>query len=222
MKKYAFVSDFDGTLTSRDFYHIIIDKYLGSKGREFYTEWKKTKKINVEFLNKIFGSVNLSEKELFDEIMRIPIDEHAAGFIKRVKASGGGFYIVSAGTSYYIKILLDNLHIEDAIVISMEGIHSDGGIKIIPDERSDYYSSVFGLDKQKVVESLRKDFEYIIFAGDSEPDMRAACAADLVYARGELSELLSKEGIPFTHFADFKEIEKDLKSRGWLDGSSNS
>ena len=102
MKKFAFVSDFDGTLSAKDFYHIIIDKYLGSAGREFYVEWKKTKKINVEFLNKIFGSVNLTEQELLEEILKIPFDDYAKDFINNVKKNNGDFYNVSAGTSYYI------------------------------------------------------------------------------------------------------------------------
>jgi 2-hydroxy-3-keto-5-methylthiopentenyl-1-phosphate phosphatase len=222
VKKYAFVSDFDGTLTSRDFYHIIIDKYLGDWGNNFYTEWKKNNKINVEFLNKIFGSISLAEVELHDEIVQIPIDEFAVDFIKKVKESNGDFFIVSAGTSYYIKILLSHLHVEDVNVVSMEGIYSNGGIKIVPDEKSIYYSNVFGLDKQKVVENLRKEHEYIIFAGDSEPDFRAAKAADMVYARGELSELLMSEGIPYTPFTDFKQIEKDLIDKGWIRENSNT
>jgi len=216
MKKFAFVSDFDGTLSSKDFYHIIIEKYMGNEGKELYTEWKKTKKINVEFLNKVFGSTNLSEKEIYDEIIQIPLDKYAKEFINKIKENNGDFYIVSAGTSYYIKILLEHFGIKDVPVISMEGVYSNGGIKIIPDPNSEYFSEVFGLDKRKVVESIKKDYNYLIFAGDSEPDLEAAKTADLVYARGELAELLRKENINFTVFSDFKEIEKDLTERGVL------
>ncbi|HEX9063123.1 MAG TPA: MtnX-like HAD-IB family phosphatase [Clostridia bacterium] len=216
MKKFAFVSDFDGTLSSKDFYHIIIDKYLGEEGKKLYFEWKKTKKINVEFLNKVFGSINLSEKQIFDEIIKIPIDTHAKDFINNVRRNGGDFFIVSAGTSYYIKILFEHLSIKDAEIISMEGVYKNGGIEIMPDPGSPYYSEVFGLDKRKVVESIKKDYEYIIFAGDSEPDLGAAKAADMVYARGELPGLLQKENVRFMTFSDFKEIENDLLEKEWL------
>ena len=57
MKKFAFVSDFDGTLTERDFYHIVIDKFLGDEGRKMYIEQKKNGKIDVPFLNSIFGKI---------------------------------------------------------------------------------------------------------------------------------------------------------------------
>jgi len=103
MKKFAFVSDFDGTLSSKDFYHIIIEKYMGDEGKKLYNEWKKTKKINVEFLNIVFGSTNLSEKEIYEEIVQIPLDRYAKDFINKIKENNGDFYIVSAGTSYYIK-----------------------------------------------------------------------------------------------------------------------
>ncbi len=216
MKKFAFVSDFDGTLSSKDFYHIVIDKYMGEKGREFYLEWKKTKKINVEFLNKIFGSIDLTENEIFEDISKIPIDDHAIDFINKVRENSGDFYIVSAGTSYYIKILLEYLGIKEVKVISMDGVYSNGGIKIMPDQNSPYYSEVFGLDKRKVVEDIKKEYEYVFFAGDSEPDFGAAKAADMVYAKGELDGLLRKENIQFNAFSDFKEIEKDLLEKGWF------
>jgi 2-hydroxy-3-keto-5-methylthiopentenyl-1-phosphate phosphatase len=77
MQRMAFVSDFDGTLTFKDFYHIVIDKYMGDKGRNLYTEWKKTRKTNVEFLNLIFGSLNLTQDELTREILDIPFDRTA-------------------------------------------------------------------------------------------------------------------------------------------------
>lgn len=216
MDSFAFVSDFDGTLTHRDFYHIIIEKYLKDWGKTFYEEWKKKQKINVEFLNRVFGSMGKSEGEIREEILKIPLDENAAGFIKRIKASGGDFYILSAGTSYYIDMLLADKHITDVNVISMKGVYKDGGIRIIPDINSCYYSEVFGLDKRKVVEHLKTQYTHVFFAGDSEPDLEAAKIADVTFAKGELIDLLGKENRNFVPFGHYKEVEDYMIEKRWL------
>jgi 2,3-diketo-5-methylthio-1-phosphopentane phosphatase len=216
LRKFAFVSDFDGTLTDRDFYHIIIDTYLPGWGRQFYEDWKKTKKINVAFLNKIFGSIGKNEEEILAEIHRIPLDEQAINFIARVQKAGGEFYILSAGTAYYIDLLLAYRHIEKVKVISMTGVYKNGGIEIIPDEGSPYFSEVFGINKAKVVEDLKKEFETVFFAGDSEPDLGAARRADIAFAKNDLKELLAKEQQNFVPFDNFGEIEQYLLERGWL------
>jgi 2-hydroxy-3-keto-5-methylthiopentenyl-1-phosphate phosphatase len=216
LKKLAFVSDFDGTLTQRDFYHIVIDKYFKDWGRKFYTDWKSTKKINTEFLNKIFGALDKSEEDIFDEIGLIPLDEHAEDFINRIKSIGGDFYILSAGTSYYIDILLSQRKIEGVQVISMKGIYKNRGIEILPDKNSPYFSEVFGLDKRKVVEELKKNYEKVFFAGDSEPDLEAAKGADIAFAKSELRELLAKGNMEFVTFENYKEIDEYLVREGWL------
>lgn len=216
MKKFAFVSDFDGTLTKKDFYHIVIDTYFKEWGRTFYEDWKKKRKINVEFLNKIFGAMEKNEEEILAEIHRIPLDEYAEKFIERVKEAGGEFYIVSAGTSYYIDLLLTHRKIEGVKVISMAGAYKNGGIEITPDESSPYFSEVFGVNKAKIIEDLKLEFETVFFAGDSEPDLGAAKGADVAFAKSELKGLLEKEQQDFISFENYGEIEQHLQERGWL------
>ena len=210
MKKFAFVSDFDGTLTDKDFYHIVIEKYLSDWGHSFYEEWRKTKKINVEFLNKIFGSMDRDEQEILEDIMEIPLDPYATQFIRNVEQNGGDFYILSAGTSYYINKLLEHLGINNVTVISMRGIYKDRGIEIIPDKESEYYSDIFGLDKAKVIRKLKQQYERVFFAGDSEPDMLAAKEAHCAFAKSQLQDLLTKENINFVPFSKYIEVEKYL------------
>ena len=217
MRTFAFVSDFDGTLTSRDFYQIIIEKYLKERGKALYTEWKKAKKINVEFLNIIFASIDLSLGELKEEILKIPLDAAAVDFIREVRRNGGEFFIVSAGTSYYIDILLKHLGI-DVKVISMQGIYQDRGIRIIPDAKSPYYSEVFGLDKRKVIEDIRKNYDVVFFAGDSEPDLAAAKEADYAFAKNELRKMMEEVKHDYIKYTDYTDIRLWMESEGWLRG----
>ncbi|MFP3361713.1 2,3-diketo-5-methylthio-1-phosphopentane phosphatase, partial [Planococcus sp. SIMBA_143] len=39
MKKWAFVSDFDGTISKKDFYWLVIDTYY-PEGKPLYKKWK--------------------------------------------------------------------------------------------------------------------------------------------------------------------------------------
>jgi 2,3-diketo-5-methylthio-1-phosphopentane phosphatase len=217
MKKFAFVSDFDGTLTDRDFYHIVMDKYLKDWSWGYYDEWKKTKKINVDFLNKIFGEMDRTEEEILEDILELPLDSYAIDFIKKVENCGGDFFILSAGTSYYIKKLLEHFNIKNVSVISMEGVYKNRGIQILPDPESEFYSKIWGVDKAKVILTLKQKYTKVYFAGDSEPDMGAAKEADCAFARNHLQELLSAESIPFVPFSKFNEVEKYMVQQGWLE-----
>lgn len=216
MKKFAFVSDFDGTLSDRDFYHIVIDKYLSSWGKNFYEEWKKTKKVNVEFLNKIFSSMDRDEEEILKDILDIPLDPFAKEFISFIQKSGGDFYILSAGTSYYINKVIEHFDLQNVTVISMKGIYKNRGIEIIPDPSGEFYSEVFGLDKAKVVLSLKNKYNKVYFAGDSEPDMMAAKEADCAFAKGKLKELLKQEDISYVPFDRFIQIKNYMLENSLL------
>lgn len=217
MNKFAFVSDFDGTLTDRDFYHIVMDKYLKDWSWEYYDEWKKTKKINVDFLNKIFGAMDRNEEEILEDILELPLDPHAISFIKRIESCGGDFFILSAGTSYYIKKLLEHFNIKNVTVISMKGVYKNRGIQILPDPESEFYSEIWGVDKTKVILTLKTKYSEVYFAGDSEPDMGAAKASDCAFARNDLQGLLRAENIPFVPFTKFNEVEKYMLQHGWLE-----
>ncbi|MCX5774717.1 MAG: MtnX-like HAD-IB family phosphatase [Fusobacteria bacterium] len=210
MKKFAFVSDFDGTLSLKDFYHIVIDKYLGQSGREFYLNWKKNKKIDVEFLNIIFGQMNRSEDELFQDIIDIPLDPYAVEFIELIQARGGDFYILSAGTSYYIKKLIKHLGLENITIFSMEAIYKNRGLEIIPDMSSRYFSTVFGVDKGLFVDDLKQKYDTVFFAGDSEPDKTACKAATVGFAKSELLVILENEGSKIIPFTDYSQVAKHL------------
>ncbi|MHB8063057.1 MAG: MtnX-like HAD-IB family phosphatase [Ruminiclostridium sp.] len=216
MKEFAFVSDFDGTLTDRDFYHIVMEKYLKDWSSGYFNEWRKTNKINVEFLNKIFGAMDRSEEEILEDILELPLDPYVKDFIKKVESCGGDFFILSAGTSYYINKLLEHLNIKNVTVISIEGVYKNRGIQILPDPKSEFYSEIWGVDKEKVILTLKQKYTKVYFAGDSEPDMGAAKAADCAFARNDLKELLSAENISFVPFNKFNEVEKHLVQQGWL------
>lgn len=206
MKNFIFVSDFDGTLTEKDFYKIIMDKYLKEKCRNLYKDWRNKKIRDIDYLGYVFQNIGRNEKEILDDIMEISIDPYAKEFINNVKASGGDFAVVSAGTSYYIERLFESKEIKNVTIYSNKSIFKDNGLHFQLDETSEFYSSIYGIDKEKVVKKLKEKYNLIFYAGDSEPDLKAALISDVVFAKGSLSELLRENDKKFIEFKNFHDI----------------
>jgi 2-hydroxy-3-keto-5-methylthiopentenyl-1-phosphate phosphatase len=62
-----------------------------------------------------------------------------------------------------------------------------------------------------VIKKLKNNYKKIFYAGDSEPDLKPALAADVVFATGELVELLKNEKKEFIEFENFSEVWDKLK-----------
>lgn len=216
MKKWAFVSDFDGTITDQDFYSLMIEKYY-PEGSTLYKKWQAGQILDIDFLRAIFAAINQDEAQIIETIISIPIDKYVPNFIKQVQKSGGDFYILSAGTDYYIHHLLNKYAINDVKVIANEGFYHEKNIHLNIDEKHPHYSRRYGIDKAKVIQELKYKYDIVYFIGDSEPDSHPASYADVTYAKDILQKILEKKGIPFVPVSTFKEVEADLKGREELD-----
>lgn len=216
MKDFIFVSDFDGTLTEKDFYHIIIDTCLGERGRELYAKWKRHELRDVDFLAAIFQSIDRDEAGIIELISSIKLDHDAAEFISHIRAVGGDFLVLSAGADYYIKKLFELHGIRNVQVIANNGVYSDKGIKLMTNKQSPFYSEYYGIEKSLVIQSLRSEYRKICFAGDSNPDLKAALLADTTFAKGELIDLLAASNHDCIPVRCFREIDNYLMRTGIL------
>lgn len=216
MKDWIFISDFDGTLTHKDFYWMVIDKYLPEKGRELFKIWKQGELTDAVFLATVFASMNRSQEEIDQDIREIPVDEGMEELIRRVQASGGDFLILSAGNGYYIERILAWRHLESTAMISNPGTYQDRGIRMTPDPNSPFYSPRYGVDKEKVVLDYKQRYKKVYYAGDSEPDLKAAVHADIAFARDQLQDMLLANGHPFVPFRQLSEVIAHLEALGVL------
>ena len=212
MKNFVFISDFDGTLTEKDFFKIIKDEYLVDESSELYKYLRDNKTIDAQYLSKVFNNIGRNEKEIAQDIMKISMDPFAKEFVENIKAHGGDFVIISAGTSYYIDMLLEKHNIKDIDVYSNKGVYKDKGIHFDLDKNSEFYSEAYGINKALVVKKLRSDYKTIYYAGDSAPDLAPALLADVVFAKETLIPLLEKENKKFIEFHNFSEVWDKLKN----------
>ncbi|MDZ5473871.1 MtnX-like HAD-IB family phosphatase [Bacillus sp. 31A1R] len=215
MKKWAFVSDFDGTISDEDFYWIVINKYF-SDGKELFRKWKEAEILDIDFLSQVFTSIHQEENQIIEDILSIPIDQYVPTFINHVQKSNGDFYILSAGTDYYINHIINKFNISNVKVISNEGFYHEKNIHLKIDPNHKHYSQRYGIDKSKVIQDLKKEYEIVHFIGDSEPDSHPAQYADLTFAKSALQSLLLEKDIPFVAVNNFKEVEQYLIQHGMM------
>lgn len=213
MKKWAFVSDFDGTISKQDFYIVMMDKYF-PEGRELFKKWKAGEIMDIDFLGTVFKSINQEENRIIEDTLSIQIDEYVPDFIKKVQKNGADFYILSAGTDYYIYHLLKKYGVENVKVFSNEGYYHEKNVHMNIDKKQWHYSERYGIDKSKVIQKLKEEYETVYFIGDSEPDSHPAKVADLTFAKNGLQKLLREQKVPFIAVDDFKEVENYLVEKG--------
>ncbi|MCA1058652.1 MtnX-like HAD-IB family phosphatase [Rossellomorea aquimaris] len=215
MKKWAFVSDFDGTISKKDFYHLVLEKYF-KEGEKLFKRWKAGEMKDIDFLRTVFSSIHQDEHQIIEDILSIEIDDHVTSFIRKVQEEGGNFYILSAGTDYYIHQILNHRGIRNVKVFSNEGFYKERNIHMTIDPQHPHHSERYGIDKSKVIAELKEQYETIYFAGDSEPDSHAAKVADVTFAMKALQRILKECGTPFVGVDDFHGIDRYLTEEGRL------
>lgn len=211
MKDFVFISDFDGTITAKDFYWILLDDYIGQKGIEFYHEWKKSKKIGTEFLNTVFTWYKFTDKERLEALDKVEIDKELIDVIKLVNDLNGEFVILSAGFDYYINHVLERNNLNNIKLLTNKGDFKNDTFIMEPDEDSKFYSPVYGIDKGSVARHYKTIAKKIYFVGDSEPDYYAAIEADVIFAKTELAVILDSKGIKYYTYESFGDILTIMK-----------
>ncbi|WP_201715049.1 MtnX-like HAD-IB family phosphatase [Rossellomorea arthrocnemi] len=215
MKKWAFVSDFDGTISKKDFYHLVMEKYF-KEGQALFKKWKAGEMNDIDFLRTVFSSIHQDETQIIEDIHSLKIDDHVTSFIHKVQEQGGRFYILSAGTDYYIHHILQQHGITNVKVYSNEGFYKEKNVHMNIDPEHPHYSGRYGIDKFKVIADLKEEYETIYFAGDSEPDSHPAEVADVTFAMKALQSILKERSTPFIEVDDFHDIDRYLTDKGVL------
>ncbi len=208
MKKTIFISDFDGTISGEDFYRLMIDKYVPD-GEEKYQQWREEKIKDIDFLGYVFNNIKQEQNIIDDEAKKIPVDKSLKNFVEFINKNNGKFIILSAGSKYYIDIVLKELDL-DVEVYSNISEYKEQGLYYNIDKEHEFYSERYGIDKKKVVESLIKDYDLSFYAGDSMPDYAPSLLTNMIFSKAKLTEELNKNDIKNEPFKTFNDIKSYL------------
>ncbi len=213
---FVLATDFDGTITKKDFFWHIIDKALAPEDTIPWQEYHEGKITHFEGLNRIFQRIHIPSEDLKKIILEIPLEECFIDTIKFCRKKNIDVYIISAGSDYYIKMILESMGIGNSVhVIANSGTYSQesGLVMSKPPSDSPFYSENYGVAKAETIKYLKNKYKKVIFAGDGTPDFPAAEQADVVFARGALLNLCQNNKVEAYDLDSYCTVYEYLKSK---------
>ncbi|MGB2578815.1 HAD superfamily phosphoserine phosphatase-like hydrolase [Elusimicrobium simillimum] len=205
---YAIITDFDGTITTFDMAHRIVEHYSGAPAPNPYADG--VKEDGKEWMSRQMKSVKVSQEDFENFVLSTAAPRE--GLLDLVKACfecNVPIEIVSGGVDLYIKPFLLKQAIAGLPLFCAKGTFTSEGIELD-------FEDFNGLDLEdfKAAHVIKfKELGYtVIFCGDGHTDIRAAAAADIVFAAGHLLEKCRQQDIPARELLSFKEVENIIRS----------
>ena len=208
----VFFSDFDGTITDVDFYELVLERMQPALTKDLMPSFRAGDITLFDLLQRIFNSIRLSENQVVAMLPDLKPDPHLAGDFDRLADDGWELHVVSAGSSWYIERLFEQVGVRAPVTIHANpGRFEDGhGLVMSLPEDPRIARHDIGIDKAEVVRLYSDGAETIAFAGNSQPDLAAARIATQRFAREPLGGLLRADGLPYQPFDRWHEIAQAL------------
>ena len=206
------VTDFDGTMTRRDFYSCVVERLLSPEDLTPWQQYAEHKLTHFEALRQIFERIRVPESHLDAVFDSMEFDPRATEALQSLRENGWEVIVVSNGCRWYIDRFFAEHQIE-VEVHSNPGTYSpETGLQLRLPVDSPFFSQELGISKLDVVRTALSDHKVVAFAGDGRPDLDPALLVppQLRFAREWLADALDAHDEGYTRFEGWSEISTVL------------
>lgn len=211
----VFISDFDGTMTQKDFYSLAMKRLLAPEHRHYREDFRAGKISHFMALQSLFRHIRAPEEEVLEVLRAMRPDPLLLQGAERLRAAGWSIVVASYGCEWYIQRILASLHVT-LEVYANPGRYDPGGPLIMEEPvNSPFHSSETGVDKAAIVRFHQQRGATVAYAGDSLMDLDAALLASPQrrYACNDLAAALTARNEDFRSFSRWADIVPDLLSK---------
>ncbi len=206
------VTDFDGTMTQHDFYKLAARSLLPPAMPDYWAEYRSGRRTHFQALQAIFASIRKDRAAVLAVVAEMNLDPDLPRAVQGLRDSGWDVVVTSAGCDWYIRILLERAGVTLPVWSNPGQFEEGRGLLMELPRESPYLSPSLGVDKAAIVRDAISQGRRVAFAGDGFPDADAArlVQPDLRFARGDLADVLSREGQAFHTFHRWSGIAEVL------------
>ena len=208
-----FVSDYDGTITDKDFYSLLAERYIPADTPDYFTQYREGRITHFEAMSAYFAFAPTEEEQLEELLAASQADPDLGASAALLQRAGWELLVVSAGSSWYVERVLRRAGVTATVYSNPGRIENGRGLVLEKlDPSSPYHSASVGVDKSAVVRHALHVAEMVAFAGDGPPDLEPALLVrpELRFARGFLADALRERGEAFQPFSRWSEIAREL------------
>jgi len=208
-----FVSDYDGTITHKDFYSLLAERYIPGDTPDYFAQYREGRITHFEAMAAYFAFAPTDEQQLEELLAASQADPDLGASAALLQRAGWELWIVSAGSSWYVERVLGRVGVAAAIYSNPGRLENGRGLVLERlDPSSPYHSPSVGVDKSAVVRHALHVTEAVAFAGDGSTDLQPALLVrpELRFARGFLAEALTERAETFRPFSRWSEIAREL------------
>jgi 2-hydroxy-3-keto-5-methylthiopentenyl-1-phosphate phosphatase len=206
------VTDFDGTMTDRDFYSLVVEQLLPRDVSDYWIDYRAGKLTHFEALQKYFQAITTDESTVLKLINQMKLVPNLKESVSQLEASGWRIVIASAGCKWYIDKLLSKADVSLEVHANPGRFESGRGLLMELPIESPFLSHQHGINKAGIVRHFLEAGAMVAYAGDGFPDVEAAkmVTVDLRFARRDLADVLKRDGEGFQPFECWSEIADRL------------
>lgn len=208
--------DFDGTITKRDVGDAMFERFGGGICTDIINEYREEKISAVECFRReseACGEVDVAELHRF--LSSQEIDQSFQEFVTFCREQGFALTIVSDGMDYYIKIILEQHHIDVPFfsnTLNLIPINGSSNVRFslsfpYTDEMCDRCACC----KRNHILTHSGDDDIIVYIGEGYSDRCPAKYADVTFAKGELLRYCLQEHLPCCQYETFRDIQERMK-----------
>jgi len=209
------VSDFDGTMTRRDFFKLAIQELLPPDGPDFWSEYRAGQITHFEALRRYFAEIRATEAEVIAVVDQMELDPELPQAVAELRRANWKIIVTSGGCDWYIRRLLAQAGVELEVHANPGRFVPGLGLQMEMPVGSPFLSPTLGIDKAQVVRYHLQQGRSVAFAGDGVPDVEAALLVPggLRFARSDLADVLKQNGEPFQQYSTWSQIAQYLLAR---------
>src|SRR6516162_7651433 len=208
-----FVSDYDDTITAKDFYLLLAERYVPADTPDYFAQYREGRITHFEAMAAYFAFVPTEEQQLEELLAASQADLDLGAAAALLQRAGWELLVVSAGSSWYVERVLRRAGVTATVYSNPGRIEKGRGLVLEKlDPSSQYHSASVGVDKSAVVRHALHVAGMVAFAGDGPPDLQPALLVrpELRFARGFLADALRERGEAFRPFSRWSQIAREL------------